>query len=71
MAKLEVSNHPAPAPTTVFADAAGKPRTLAEFKGKVTVVNLWANWCAPCKAEIPSLARLKTALPASPWPWSR
>lgn len=61
MAKLAVSAAPAPAPATVFRDAAGKPHTLAEFKGKVAVVNLWANWCAPCKEEIPSLARLATA----------
>ncbi len=61
MAKLEISRGPAAAPATAFADAAGKPHTLAEFKGKVAVVNLWANWCAPCKAEIPSLAKLGTA----------
>ena len=61
MAKLVVSDHPAPAPATVFTDAAGKPHTLAEFKGKVAIVNVWANWCAPCKAEIPSLAKLQTA----------
>lgn len=61
MAKLEISREPAGTPATAFADAAGKPHTLAEFKGKVAVVNLWANWCAPCKAEIPSLAKLETA----------
>jgi len=61
MAKLTVTGKPAPAPDTPFADAGGKPHTLAEFKGKVAIVNLWANWCAPCKEEIPSLARLQTA----------
>ncbi|MBA3811672.1 MAG: TlpA family protein disulfide reductase [Caulobacteraceae bacterium] len=61
MTKLEISRRPVPAPATAFADAAGKTHTLAEFKGKVAVVNLWANWCAPCKAEIPSLAKLETA----------
>jgi len=61
MAKLVVSGHPAPAPDTPFADAAGKPHTLADFKGKIAVVNVWANWCAPCKEEIPSLAKLQTA----------
>jgi len=50
MAKLTMSDHPASAPTTVFKDAAGVTHTLADFKGKVAVVNVWANWCAPCKA---------------------
>lgn len=66
MAKLQVSNNPGPAPNTVFRDAAGKPHTLAEFKGRVAVVNLWANWCAPCKEEIPSLARLQAAYAGKP-----
>ncbi len=66
MAKLKVTAHPAPAPATPFADAAGRTHTLAEFKGKVAIVNLWANWCAPCKAEIPSLAKLATAYAGKP-----
>jgi thiol-disulfide isomerase/thioredoxin len=61
MAKLEVTAKPSPEPATVFKDAAGRPHTLAEFKGKVLIVNMWANWCAPCKEEIPSLAKLQTA----------
>ena len=66
MAKLTVSDRPAPAPTTPFKDAAGAVHTLAEFKGRVAVVNVWANWCAPCKEEIPSLARLQTAYAGKP-----
>ena len=61
MAKLTVSDNPNPQPDTIFKDAVGHPHTLAEFKGKVAIVNVWANWCAPCKEEIPSLARLQTA----------
>jgi thiol-disulfide isomerase/thioredoxin len=61
MASLVPTDKPSPPPTTVFKDAAGNPHTVAEFKGKVTIVNVWANWCAPCKEEIPSLARLQTA----------
>ena len=60
MAKLTTTTHPAPAPSTVFEDSGGKAHTLADFKGKVAIVNVWANWCAPCKAEIPSLAALQT-----------
>jgi len=61
MAKLEVSASPAPAPATPFKDALGRSHTLADFKGKVAIVNVWANWCAPCKEEIPSLAKLAIA----------
>jgi len=66
MAKLAISDQAAPAPATPFTDAAGKAHTLAEFKGKVAIVNVWANWCAPCKAEIPSLARLAAAEAGQP-----
>ena len=66
MAALTLSDHAAPAPDTVFKDEGGKPHTLAEFKGKVTLVNLWANWCAPCKGEIPSLAKLASAYAGKP-----
>ncbi len=66
MAGLKVSDHPAAAPATTFADAAGKRHSLSEFKGKVAIVNIWANWCAPCKAEIPSLARLADAYAGKP-----
>lgn len=66
MAKLKVTEHPAPAPTIPFADAAGRMHTIGEFKGKVTLVNVWANWCAPCKVEIPSLAKLQASYAGKP-----
>lgn len=66
MSKLVVVDHPAPAPATVFHDAAGVSHTLADFRGKVAVVNVWANWCAPCKLEIPSLAKLQTEYAGKP-----
>ena len=40
-------------------DAAGAPHTLAEWRGKVLVVNFWATWCAPCREEIPLFVRLQ------------
>jgi thiol-disulfide isomerase/thioredoxin len=58
MKSLVVDDTPSPAPNTPFLDGAGKPHTLAEFKGKVVIVNLWATWCAPCVQEMPTLAKL-------------
>jgi thiol-disulfide isomerase/thioredoxin len=58
MKKLVVADDPEPAPDVVFTDAQGRTHTLADFKGKVVVVNLWATWCAPCVAEMPTLAKL-------------
>lgn len=47
-----------------FYDKSDKKVTLEDFKGKVVLVNLWATWCTPCVAELPSLDRLQKALPA-------
>jgi thiol-disulfide isomerase/thioredoxin len=55
---------PRPAPEIAFADGAGKSLSLADFRGKVVLVNLWATWCEPCIREMPSLDRLRAALPA-------
>jgi thiol-disulfide isomerase/thioredoxin len=56
--RLEVVTAPKPQPTMSFKDAAGKDVSLADFKGKVLIVNFWATWCAPCKVEMPTLSRL-------------
>lgn len=48
----------AAAPAASFNDPAGKPVTLASFKGKPLLVNLWASWCAPCVKELPTLDNL-------------
>ena len=47
-----------PALTGTFAGPDGKPVTLASFKGKPVLVNLWATWCAPCVKELPTLDKL-------------
>ncbi|HEX8064634.1 MAG TPA: TlpA disulfide reductase family protein [Allosphingosinicella sp.] len=46
------------APETAFEDPDGAPATLADFRGRPVLVNLWATWCAPCIAEMPTLDRL-------------
>lgn len=51
------------APDYVFQGPAGEDLTFADFRGRVTVVNLWAMWCAPCRVEMPTLARLAAAYP--------
>lgn len=48
-------------PVSAFTDADGKEHTFAEFAGKVVVYNIWAEWCAPCIEEMPSLAGLQKA----------
>ena len=40
-------------------DMAGKPQALAQWRGKVMVVNFWATWCAPCLEEIPEFVRMQ------------
>jgi thiol-disulfide isomerase/thioredoxin len=45
-----------------FADAAGQQVDLSKWKGRVVVLNLWATWCAPCRKEMPDLAKLQAAL---------
>jgi thiol-disulfide isomerase/thioredoxin len=52
-----------PAPRSIFQDPAGEAITLADFGGKPLLVNLWATWCAPCVAEMPTLDALATREP--------
>lgn len=54
------------APEALFAtslhDAAGAPRTLGRYAGKPLVLNFWATWCAPCRAEMPAFSRVQQRL---------
>ena len=46
------------APDFTLRDLAGRPRRLAEFRGQVVLINFWATWCLPCRAEMPAMERL-------------
>jgi peroxiredoxin len=48
----------ATAPGFTLKDLAGKSVSLAQYRGKIVVLNFWASWCPPCREEFPSLERL-------------
>lgn len=53
---------PKPVPTIAFEDEQGRTRSLADFRGKVVLFNIWATWCSPCRREMPALDRLQATL---------
>lgn len=55
---LDRSHKGEAAPATTFLDSAGKKVSVASFKGKPVLLNLWATWCIPCIKEMPTLDRL-------------
>jgi thiol-disulfide isomerase/thioredoxin len=62
MAAFVFRKTPEELPEVKFQDAAGKERTLADWRGKVVLLNLWATWCLPCRKEMPALDRLQREL---------
>lgn len=59
---FEPSAAPRPAPDTPFLAADDTAASLARFKGRLVLLNLWATWCAPCRAELPALDAVQAAL---------
>ena len=63
LARGDVASMGAVAPRSLaalsFQDGNKAPISLAEFKGKTVLLNLWATWCAPCRAEMPELDALQ------------
>jgi thiol-disulfide isomerase/thioredoxin len=61
LAALTIASEPRRAEQFAFEREGGGKLTLADFRGRAVVLNLWATWCAPCRAEMPALDRLEAA----------
>lgn len=61
LARAEEPTSPAPLFATTLNDLDDKPVALEQYRGKPLVVNFWARWCAPCRAEIPELLKFRNA----------
>ena len=62
VAAVNVAKSPLKIPDLAFADAAGRKLTLADFRGRTVLLNLWATWCVPCRKEMPTLDALQGEL---------
>ena len=62
MRKLVLADAPSEALDAVVVDAADTEVPLASYRGRYVLVNFWATWCAPCRAEMPALDRLQAEL---------
>ena len=62
IAALQLSGHPSDLSGLAFKKEDGTDVSMADFKGKVVLLNLWATWCAPCRKEMPDLDELQADL---------
>jgi thiol-disulfide isomerase/thioredoxin len=62
VAAVNIAAAPRRLPDLAFTDTGGKPRTLADFRGRTVLLNLWATWCVPCRKEMPALDTLQAKL---------
>jgi thiol-disulfide isomerase/thioredoxin len=53
---------PKAVPDLRFVDDAGRSHSLADYRGKTVLLNIWATWCEPCRKEMPALDRLQARL---------
>jgi thiol-disulfide isomerase/thioredoxin len=63
LSALVFDAQPQAMPEVAFSDAAGARHTLAAYKGRYVLLNLWATWCGPCVNELPALAKLQARAP--------
>ena len=63
----EVKLWSGPTPAFELKDLAGQTHRLADYKGKVVLLNFWATWCGPCRDEMPSIGALKKKLAGRPF----
>ena len=56
VAAVNIAKSPLKLPDLSFQDVSGKPLTLAHWRGRTVLLNLWAYWCGPCADELPALA---------------
>jgi thiol-disulfide isomerase/thioredoxin len=59
LAALAIASEPRQALPLTFQREDGGKTTLADFRGRAVLLNLWATWCVPCRAEMPALDRLQ------------
>jgi thiol-disulfide isomerase/thioredoxin len=59
LAALAIASEPRQALPLTFQREDGSKTTLADFRGRAVLLNLWATWCVPCRAEMPALDRLQ------------
>ena len=62
IAALALASEPRRVPDLMFRDSEGKPVRLADFRGRIVLLNLWATWCVPCRKEMPALDALERTL---------
>jgi thiol-disulfide isomerase/thioredoxin len=62
VAAINIASSPSRLPDLAFNDASGKQVTLADFRGRTVLLNLWATWCVPCRKEMPALDALQEKL---------
>ncbi len=62
VAAVNMATSPLKLPALSFKDATGKDMTLADFRGRTILLNLWATWCVPCRKEMPALDALEQKL---------
>jgi thiol-disulfide isomerase/thioredoxin len=62
VAAVNLAKSPLKLPNLTFQDAAGKPLTLEQWRGRTVLLNLWATWCVPCRKEMPALDALESRL---------